>query len=353
MKKIIFWVFIVGLAFGLTGQDLRPVRDDVGFCWDKHQMGRLLDYLKSVDKDTMELPMLVAGISPHDDYLYAGALYYPLFKRISRTVKEVVIFGVTHGTVRKKIGDHRDILIFDSYPLWKGPYKDVKISKLRGYLKQKLDSKLYITNNEAHDLEHSIEAMIPFLQYVNPDIQITPIMVTGMDFETMDRISALLATVIESYIKENNLEIGKDIFFLISADANHYGRDFDNAPYGEDERAHQLGTERDKKIAEAFLAGKIDREKIDGLTGELWGKTFRDYKDTYWCGKYSIPFGMSTVLHLVKQLHGDKELMGKILKYSDTYTEGVIPLKKAGLGITAPFSLKHWVGFFSAGYYLQ
>ena len=83
------------------------------------------------------------------------------------------------------------------------------------------------------------------------------------------------------------------------------------------------------------------------------GKTYRDYKDTVWCGKYSIPFGMLTVLQVVKQLGGGKELAGKVIRYSDTYTEGVIPLKKPGFGITAPFSLKHWVGFFSAGYYLK
>jgi AmmeMemoRadiSam system protein B len=208
-------------------------------------------------------------------------------------------------------------------------------------------------SNEAHRLEHSIEALVPFLQYFNRDIRITPVMVTGMKFETMERISAKLAAVIASYIKENNLEIGKDIFFMISADANHYGKDFDNAVYGEDQRAHQLGTERDRNIANTFLAGKMDREKIKGLTGELWGKTYRDYKDTVWCGKYSIPFGMLTVNLAIKQLQPGKTLIGKVLRYSDTYTEGVIPLKKPGFGITAPFSLKHWVGFFSAGYYLK
>jgi AmmeMemoRadiSam system protein B len=353
MKKVLLFVLVIGLMVNLFAQDIRPVRDDVGFCWDGQQFSRLMDYLKTVDKETGELPLLVAGISPHDDYLYAGTIYYPLFKQISRTAKEVVIFGVTHGTVRKKIGDPRNILIFDSYSLWKGPYKKVKISKLRGYLKEKLDSQLYITNNEAHELEHSIEAMIPFLQYFNRDIQVTPIMVTGMDFETMERVSAKLASVIASYIKESNLELGKDIFFLISADANHYGKDFDNAIYGEGLRAHQLGTERDRKIANTFLSGKMDREKVKGLTGELWGKTYRDYKDTVWCGKYSIPFGMLTVIRVVKRLGGGKELAGKVIRYSDTYTQGVIPLKKPGFGITAPFSLKHWVGFFSAGYYLK
>ena len=46
-------------------------------------------------------------------------------------------------------------------------------------------------------------------------------------------------------------------------------------------------------------------------------------------------------------------MTGKLFRYSDTYSEGVLPLKKAGFGITAPYSLKHWVGFFSAGFYLE
>jgi len=48
-----------------------------------------------------------------------------------------------------------------------------------------------------------------------------------------------------------------------------------------------------------------------------------------------------------------KKIDGTLFKYSDTWTEKVIPIKKTHLGLTAPFSLKHWVGFLSAGFYLQ
>lgn len=350
-KIIILILLSFVVPAGLWGQETRPIRDDVGYCWDSQQADRLMDYLASAStgEEPGQLPNLIAGISPHDDYLYAGQIYYRLFKHIN--AKEVVIFGVTHSSVRKAIGDPQDKLIFDAYTYWKGPYKNVNISKLREYLKDKLDKKLYITSNEAHQAEHSIEAMIPFLQYFNRDVRITPIMVTGMNFETMEMISRELASVIASYIKENNLKIGKDIFFLISADANHYGKDFDNVPYGEDEKAHRLATERDQKIADAYLSGEMTAGKIKGLTGELWGQTYKDYKDTVWCGKYSIPFGMLTVIHLLEKLEGGQRSIGEIFQFSDTYTGGVLPLKKVGLGITAPFSLKHWVSFFSAGYF--
>ncbi len=353
MKKLILIILSFAVVSGLLGQDTRPIRDDIGYCWDIRQMDRLMNYLESASTlpETDQLPSLVAGISPHDDYLYAGQVYYPLFKHIN--AKEVVIFGVTHSPVRKALGDPQDKLIFDSYTSWEGPYQEVNISKLREYLKEKLDKKIYITSNEAHQAEHSIEAMIPFLQHFNRDVRITPIMVTGMNFETMESTSGELVSVIAAYIKENNLKIGKDIFFLISADANHYGKDFNNIPYGEDEKAHRLGTERDQTLADTYLSGEMTTDKIKGLTGELWGNTYKDYKDTVWCGKYSIPFGLLTVIHLLEKSDHERRLIGKILQFSDTYTGGVVPLTKVGLGITAPFSLKHWVSFFSAGYFIQ
>jgi hypothetical protein len=48
-----------------------------------------------------------------------------------------------------------------------------------------------------------------------------------------------------------------------------------------------------------------------------------------------------------------KKIRGSLIRYSDTYSEGVLPLKKTGMGLTAPFSLRHWVSFFSVGYYVD
>jgi hypothetical protein len=117
-------------------------------------------------------------------------------------------------------------------------------------------------------------------------------------------------------------------------------------------KAHRLGTEQDRRFAQTAFAGTLNENKIRNLTQELWGTTYKDYRNTYWCGKYDIPFGLLTIAKTMQKAVG-RGLEGKVFRYSDTYSEGVIPLKKAGLGITAPFSLKHWVGFFSAGFYLD
>lgn len=329
---------------------IRPVKDDVGFCWNYESMKKIINYLEGIEKEEFDSEGLVAGISPHDDYLYAGRIYYPLYK-ILRT-KEVVIFGVTHSTVRNEIKNLDSILILDDFDLWKGILKPVEISGLREYIKNNLRKDCFIVNNRAHELEHSIEALLPFLQFFNPDIKITPIMVAPMPFERMQELSSHLSSVISSYVNKNKIKLGKDIFFLISADANHYGNDFGNTAFGEGESAWEKALSFDRMLIENYLTGIIDERKIRALTGELWGETYLDYKNSYWCGKYSIPFGILTVEKIVKETL-NRKIRGKLFRFSDTYSEGVLPLKRIGIGTTAPFSLKHWVSFFSAGYYIE
>jgi len=346
MKRITFTVLFAA-SLSLFSQEARPIRDNVGFCWQRSQMQNLLGYLQKVDTKKWELRDMVAGISPHDDYLYAGRIYYPLFRSI-RT-RQALIFGVTHSAVRREINDPQNVIILDDYVSWRGLEADVPVSLLRQYITSHLPAADYLVSDKAHSLEHSIEALVPFLQYFNPDIQITPVMVAPMPLERMQALSEKLAGVIAEYIQGNSLQLGRDIFFLVSTDANHYGPDFSNSPFGLDEEAHEKGTAQDLRIANTYLSGEIDAAKVEGLTRELWGATYRDSRDIYWCGKYDIPFGMLTISKIVEKVLG-KKLRGEILRYSDTYSEGVIPLKNPGFGITAPFSFKHWVGFFSATY---
>jgi AmmeMemoRadiSam system protein B len=347
--KASFLLLSVASIRPVIAQEVRPMRDSVGFCWDAVQMERLISYLESVEETKPGPQSIVAGISPHDDFLYAGRVYFPLF-RILRT-KEVVIFGVTHGAVRKEIGDPQNVVIFDEYPKWKGVSGDIEPSPLRSFLRARMPVAYAQTNNSAHRLEHSIEALLPFVQHFNPEVRITPIMVTAMPFETMEIISDTLSALVARYIRERGLTLGKDIAFLISSDANHYGRDFNNTPFGDDAEAHERGTAIDRTLAGDYLVGRISRDKLRDLTHRLWGKKFTDPGETLWCGKYSVPFGVLTTLKVVQRVSGSG-LEGKLLRYSDTYSGGVLPLVKTGMGLTAPFSLKHWVGFFSIAYTL-
>jgi AmmeMemoRadiSam system protein B len=343
MKKTLSVLFVTWFSMSfLVAQELRPVRDSIGYCWNAEQMKRLVDYLSSIEHEPRTQQVFVAGISPHDDFLYAGHVYFPLFRSVKP--KEVVVFGVTHRTVRNEIGDPQGILILDEHKVWQGCGREVSISAMREFIKSNLDTQYYRVSNKAHNLEHSIEAMIPWLQYYNPNVKITPVMVTQMPFERMEEVSEKLSVIISDYIKKNRLIPGRDIFFLCSSDANHYGRDFDNVPFGEDDAAHAKGIEQDKQIADKYLSGVIEADRIQHFTEVM--------KNIVWCGKFSIPFGLLTIEKTMHKAFG-KNVIGTILRYSDSYSEGVLPLKQTGMGTTAPFSLKHWVGYLSMGYWLE
>ncbi len=353
--KFISIVIIITLhsaSITLHPQSVRPIRDDVGFCWNATEMDKFIKFLSSetdISAATSQ-SKLIGGISVHDDYLYAGKIYYPLFKQI-RT-KEVLIFGVTHGTVRKEMNDPKDILILDEYDQWEGPYSKVEISPLREMIKEKLSKEYYIISNKAHSIEHSIEALIPFLQFYNRNIKITPIMITQMPFERMEEISKQLSAVVLEYINQNELEIGKDIFFLISNDANHYGEDFNNAPYGMNEQAHTAATENDRRIIKENLYGEVNTEKVQNLTTEIWPDPANSKTIPLWCGRYPVVFGLLTVNNIIDELYG-RSIHGELFKYSDTFAEKVLPFKNTGMGLTAPFSYKHWCGWFTLGLYID
>lgn len=341
---ILHFTFIV-----LHSQSIRPIQDDIGFCWNADEMNSFINWLdKNTGNKVSDSKNMIGGISVHDDYLYAGKIYFPFYKMIH--AKEVIIFGVTHGTVKKEMGSIKNVLIFDEYDKWKGPYGNVEISPLREKIKSKLSKAYFVVSNKAHDIEHSIEALIPFLQYYNRDIKITPVMVTQNSFERMDSISTDLSKIISEYISDNNLKPGKDIFFLISNDANHYGEDFDNSPFGLDLKAHNLATENDKRIINENLSGKIDRDKLLGITKELWPDSSYQKNIPLWCGRYPIVLGLFTIQKTINQLLKE-EVKGRLIKYSDTLTEKVLPIQSSSMGLTAVFSPKHWCGWFTLGIY--
>jgi len=341
MKTRYFIIIILVLTSFIFSQEKRGIRDNIGFSWDLNDFTKIINYLNnnSLTNTKIKDIKVIGGISPHDDYLYAGKVYYPLFKLIR--AKEVVVFGVTHSSVRKNINDPKNIVIFDNFKKWTGIRKDIEVSELRELLKSKLDKKYYMVSNKAHKLEHSIEALIPFLQYYNPDIKITPIMITKMKYEKMKEISKKISSIISNYIKKNNLVPGKDIVFLISSDSNHYGMDFNNYHFGKGIQGYKKAKEYDRYLINNFLSNELSIEKIQGF----YDKVSIDNSKVLWCGKYSIPFGLTTIYYTAQSLKINLKM--KMLNYSDTFKDRVLCVKNLKCGITAPFSLDHWVSFVS------
>ena len=88
------------------------------------------------------------------------------------------------------------------------------------------------------------------------------------------------------------------------------------------------------------------------MKDELWGSPEIKTPVPLWCGKYSVPFGLLSIFHIAKELNLNI-LDGKVLGYSDSWKEKVLPVYGTHMGTTAPFSLKHWCGYVSAGFYVE
>ncbi len=333
----------------LQGASVRDFLDKIGFSTRPHQIEAVVKASEAAEKELLQWEKLlftdknfVAAIAPHDDHLYAGRVYVHALPKVA-DASTVLIFGVTHSRVRKALSDPRGIVIFDEYSAWAAPYSPVKVDgELRKCLIGKLPRSYYMASNKAHSLEHSIEAMVPFLQYYNRKVRILPVMVTGMEFDRMKKVAFKFAEVLKECLKEEGRKAGEDLKILISTDTTHYGPDFNYQPYGVGEEAHRKATARDIYLGRELLSGVLTEEKVSGFYREVVGGGIT------WCGRYTVSFALLTLKRLA-EMEG-KQLKGYPLRYGDSYTLGVLPLKGLGIGLTAPFSLSHWVGYWAIGY---
>jgi len=165
----------------------------------------------------------------------------------------------------------------------------------------------------------------------------------------MQMMTKALAAVVAGYVKEHHLSLGKDLAIFVSSDANHYGADFGNTPFGDDSSAHERGTGLDREIISVSLSNSVDVEHVRRFTEYTWGAQFTEPGKSVWCGKFSVPFGELFVSSLMEMTTGGT-VAAVPLAYSDTWTEGVLQVKGTHMGTTAPFSLKHWVGWCSIGF---
>jgi AmmeMemoRadiSam system protein B len=287
-----------------------------------------------------------AAVCPHDDYYYAGRLYALLMPYIKANT--VILFGVFH---KARVWDLDDKLVFDSFETWRGPFGPVEVSPLRERIIAGLPADAYVVDNDMQQVEHSIEAIVPWLQAFNPDVQIVPILVPYMGWETMDRVAAQVAEVLATIMRENDWRLGEDVALVSSADAVHYGDagwgGSNFAAFGTSPDGYKKAVNRDLHLAESTLCDAVTRPRLEEFLYTCVDRAdVRQYKLT-WCGRFSVPFGLDVASRLNEELNG-KQLKGTLLDYGTSLSE--VPVEVDGIGVTAPNNLHHWVGYASIGY---
>ncbi len=290
-----------------------------------------------------------AAICPHDDYVYAGWLYPEVLKNIHANT--IILFGVAHKAKKFNI-DNR--LVFDSFDEWKEPYGNVNVSDLREDIMKTLPAESYLVHDSLQQAEHSVEAIIPFLQYSNRNIKIISILVPYMPFEKMNQLSDQLASGIGKVLKARGLKWGRDVAFVMSTDAVHYGDEdwggSNYALYGCDDKGYQTAKVHEMEIINGCLTGTMDPEKAKKFTQfTLSDEDYKSYKWT-WCGRYSVPFGLLTIMKMQKAA-SPEPLEGNFIGYGTSLDEPQLKVSDLVMGKTAIATMHHWVGYAGICYY--
>ena len=288
------------------------------------------------------------AICPHDDYCYASWLYPAVLQKLK--AKTVIIFGVAHKASLLKLEDQ---LLFDSHTAWKAPYGDVRISSMRDEVINKLPASFYQVNDSIHRLEHSVEALIPFLQYYNRDVEFIPILVPYMNIRRMDELSNSLASAINDVMVKHKLEWGSDLALLISTDAVHYGDEEwggkNNARFGTDSIGNAQAVNLEHEIIRNCFDGQLSDERVSRFFSyTVLPENYKEYQWT-WCGRYSVPMGLKTALKL-QEITGQPSLAGYPVGYATSIDHQTIPVEDIGMGKTAIATERHWVGYAGVGY---
>jgi AmmeMemoRadiSam system protein B len=370
VPQLVLLILIVSIAErvygGGDGPHVRVPVDSIGYALDPSQVRAVVSAsMKSVDGSIEPGPgfsgsPMIGGICPHDDYVYAASAYIKLMKNIQAPL--AILIGVSHRARRIGIQGR---LVFETFSAWKGPYGNVPVSGIREDIIAALPSWMVMINDSLHAGEHSLEGLIPFLQYpwgndagedtdIPRKIEILPVLVTRLEGERFQAAAEAFAGVLHQELVRRGLRPGFDYVVIISADCVHYGDEGwgerNYSPYGTDRDGYEDAVAEDRDIISTVLTGPIDGKKIRG---------FRDRVDSYefdwpykipWCGVYSIPFGLE-ILSRLCELEGRRPPSGILLDYGTSLEPEIEGVEAGNLGATNIATLRHWVGFTSIGYW--
>ena len=146
----------------------------------------------------------VAVVSPHAGYIYSGALAAKTFSAV-KIPETVIILGPNHH------GQGAPVAL--SVETWDMPLGKVPTDQAIANHLLKI-SKYIEIDETAHKFEHSLEVQVPFLQMLQKNLCIVPIVLSRIPYATCEDVAESLATAINSS--------NKDVLIVASSDMSHY-----------------------------------------------------------------------------------------------------------------------------------
>ena len=152
-----------------------------------------------------EKSKVIGIISPHAGYIYSGAVAGELISTVT-IPKKIIIIGPNHTG----IGPSASIMLKG---IWSLPNGDVNVDS---DLAEEIisNTKILISDESAHQREHSIEVQIPFLLHQRQDIDIVPITLMGLSIDSCRELGHSIARAI--------ISSDEDVLIVASSDMTHY-----------------------------------------------------------------------------------------------------------------------------------
>lgn len=147
----------------------------------------------------------LAVISPHAGYIFSGRVAGEAFARV-QIPEDIIILGPNHH------GHGAAVALMDK-GVWQMPMGEVVINET---LATELcrASPLVERDELAHRYEHSLEVQVPFLQYFQQNLTITPLVISHIPYEDCVTVGRAIAAAVRSY--------KKPVLIVASTDMTHY-----------------------------------------------------------------------------------------------------------------------------------
>jgi MEMO1 family protein len=195
-----------------------------------------------------------AIISPHAGYVFSGRVAASAYNQIpeNENYKKIFILASSHQFM------FGGAAVFDAGN-YKTPLGEVEVDT--ELARQLIESnKIFISNTEAHRLEHSLEVQLPFLQYkLKNNLLIVPIILGTNDPSECRKI----AKALEAFYTPENL-------FVISSDFSHYPS-YEDAVENDLQTALAICSNKPEKLLQVLDSNK--RKNISHLVTSLCGWT--------------------------------------------------------------------------------
>lgn len=207
-----------GFPFGTTDATGEPVpRSSPAGTWYPADAAELREEIAGYFAQASVEPRadVVGLVLPHGDYAYSGPTAAQGIQSLGRNYRRIVVIGPTHHLPME-----------DTFSVPRETYCETPLGRVPldvEFIRTLLQYPLFQHIPTAHHGEHSVEIVLPLLQYKLGDFQLVPIVAGNCSSEVAAQAGRILASLIDA-----------DTLVIASSDFTHHGPQHRFAPFDED-----------------------------------------------------------------------------------------------------------------------